>query len=133
MGEERRGRTDDQFRRFIGVRILTNRSNGEVEELYSIVRQIFGGAFSGWIDEYDPAAEVLSLLTPVTTNAPANEIDIVLRRAKAAGVNLHAIYSADLAANQLIIASSLSTVAGAGTLGSSVSGSGSKLFSVHEV
>lgn len=135
VGEERRGRTDARYRRFIGVRILSNRSDGQIEQLYSILRQIFGGTFSGWIDEHDPAAMVLNLISPVTTDAPASEIDIVLKRAKGGAVSLHAIYSESVATDQFLFDSSVATLTNAGILDSSATplAAADLLASVHVV
>lgn len=135
VGEERRGRTDARYRRFIGVRILSNRSDGQVEQLYSILRQIFGGSFVGWIDEYTPAAMTLELRTPVTTDTPSTEIDLVLGRSKGGGISLHAIYSEEAAADQFLFGSSVSTITNAGVLDSSATplGAADALTSVHVV
>jgi hypothetical protein len=134
VGEERRGRTDGQYRRFIGVRILSNRSDGQIEQLYSILRQIFGGTFIGWIDELEPAAMRLDLLTPLTVDTPASEIDLVLGRSKGGGVRLDAVYLADDLADSLIVDSTVTTRTSAGqAIGSSVSSTGGVIASVHKV
>ena len=134
VGEERRGRTDDQYRRFIGVRILSNRSDGQIEQLYSILRQIFGGAFVGWIDEHDPASMELQIQQPLTVDTPSSEIDLVLGRSKGAGVGLAAFYTSAALASSLLPDSTVSPFAGSGQMpGSTVSATGGVTASVHTV
>lgn len=133
-GEDRRGRTDDQYRRFIGVRILSNRSDGQIEQLYAIVRQIFGGSFAGWIDEHDPASMELQIQTPLTVDTPSTEIDLVLGRSKGGGVSLAVFYTSAALASTLLPDSTVSQFAGAGQLpGSTVSSTGGLAASVHAV
>lgn len=102
VGEPRRGRADDVYRRFIGVRILVNRSNGRIEELNTIVRAMLGEDASFFFRQYR-----LALVLHLGTDpAPLTYTEILqyLRAAKAATVRL-AINANTDAANALTFAS----------------------------
>ena len=88
--EARDGRSDDDYRRSLRVRVLVNRSQGRLEELIAIVflfDDVEGetGAYVRIQDVPNAAIEVRSVRTPIN---PRGELDKRLRLAKAAGVNL---------------------------------------------
>ena len=91
VGEERQGRTDDQYRPFVRARILINRSNGLGEELLTILRVVLGPGVELRLREEYPAAftvvvSELGALTPDT-------LIRLLKQAKAAGVRVLLEYS----------------------------------------
>lgn len=93
VGEPRNGRTDDEYRRAINVRILVNDSNGQAETLIAVVAlyeqiETLGGTVV--ITEYQPAAMVVELLGKASADPVA--VGLLLRQAKAAGVRLSFVY-----------------------------------------
>lgn len=86
VDEPRKGRIDDVYRRFIGVRILVNRSNGRIEELNTILTRMLGEGASFFVRQY-----AMSLVVHVNVDiAPLSSTEILtyLRKAKAGGVRL---------------------------------------------
>jgi hypothetical protein len=131
VGESRRGRTDDEYRRFIGVRILSNRSDGQIEDLYTILRAIWPD-FSGFIRDLYPASMLVEIQNPITSETPMSEVNLVLGRSKPGGVSLFAGYTSVAVADSMIIDSALSPFTTAGqAIGSSVGGAGGAMWSVY--
>lgn len=85
VGEERQGRSDDVYRRFIQARIKSNNSSGLREELLQVLRLIEPTA--EWaLQELPPASFIAE---EVTAGGSVADIDVVLevvQRTKAAGV-----------------------------------------------
>lgn len=92
VGEERRGRTDDQYRPFVRARILINRSNGLPEEILTILRVVLGAGVGLRLREDFPAAFTV-IVSELGTLTPDTLIRL-LQQAKAAGVRVLLEYSA---------------------------------------
>lgn len=104
--EPRAGRADDVYRRFIGVRVLVNRSNGRLLDFYRILRQALGldGVF--YLRQFDAnvVVHVETDLDPLT----ARSLVVYLKAAKASG--------AGLALNAPTLGDSLATCAVVGSV-----------------
>lgn len=87
--EPREGRSDEDYRRALRVRVLVNRSQGRIEDLIGIVDLFEGGDPEILVREYQPARVHVAVLAPAV-NEPA-ALHVRLRRAKAAGVSLQTI------------------------------------------
>lgn len=133
VGELRRGRVDDEYRRFVGVRILSNRSDGTIEDLYLILRALWPD-FVGRISERYPAGLYVQIANPITAETPTAEVDFILGRSKPGAVSLEVGYTTVAESLSLIVDSAVSpfTVAGQ-KIGSSISGGGGAMWSVHRV
>lgn len=132
VGEPRLGRTDSNYRRFIGVRVLSNRSDGKIEQIYDALRLIFGGSFSGYMIENFPGSMILHLFEPLTADTPARDIDLVLGRMRAAGVRLWAVYTYSPLSGTLVADSTVAPFTTLGQFpGSILSSSGGVASSVH--
>lgn len=93
VGQERGGLSDDQYRLIILGRIMANRSNGRVEDLYAILLAL------GYTDmiarEHYPAALVVE-----SCDQPMSDVvNTLLSGAKAGGCRLDFVYSAVARAN----------------------------------
>lgn len=91
--EDRDGRTDDDYRRALSVRVLVNRSQGRLEELIKIARTFTNadaevGAYVRIKDVQPARLEVRVVRTPITTRG---ELDKRLRKAKGGGVALQTL------------------------------------------
>lgn len=95
VGEARKARTDANYRVALSVRILVNKSNGKVEELYTIIRTAQGVDVAVTILEGDMALSV-EISDPLV-NMTAAELVALLRQAKMDGVRLDLVttYSDD--------------------------------------
>jgi hypothetical protein len=135
VGEDRRDRTDDEYRRFVGVRILSNRSDGRIEDLNGILRAIWpDGEFAGFVRENYPAALVIQVENAIDATTPEAEIDAVFARSKAAGVTLSALYSHSAKADTMLPDSTVLQVSTATQRpGSTVSETGAPTASFHTV
>lgn len=93
--EDRDGRSDEDYRRGLKVRVLINRSNGKVEELIEIVRLFLEledePSATVHVREVFPATLEVEV-TSATTEEPS-EVHKRLVQAKAAGISLSSIYS----------------------------------------
>ena len=86
--EDRQGRSDNDYRAAIGVRILVNRSNGRLNELIAI-----GAAMTGstpYVQEQYPAA--IKMRFPTLGTVSLRTVYSLLRQAKAGGVRLFLSY-----------------------------------------
>lgn len=101
VGEPRKGRTDEVYRVFLRVRILVNRSDGRIGDLYSILLQAFGQGAEVAILEHYPAAIQVILLDDIGDVAPS-DFALYLRQAKAGGVRLDFVYTVEPLADTLI-------------------------------
>lgn len=115
VGESQRGRTLEQFRQAIKVRIRINRSRGKAEDLIEIAA-LFVSSFT--FREYFPAAFI------VTANQPADLVMLAdaLRRAKGAGISMQ-LEAATVPSDNLIKFGSALTIGlgqGAGSITSTV-------------
>lgn len=93
VGESRDGRSDDELRRGLRVRILANRSNGRVAELAKIAR-LHEDADSdpdAQIRVREPGRARAIVYIDATPATPLRRVFSYLRDAKAAGVALQAI------------------------------------------
>jgi len=90
VGEDRNGKTDDQYRIAIRTRILINASSGTAEDAIGILKAATGSVVK--IREFFPAAFIAELTTPVDTGFDAALVAVYLREGKAAGVLAHLVY-----------------------------------------
>lgn len=92
VGEERKGQTDEPYRRFIRVRILVNKSDGKFEQLLEIALLALNDAevpAEVKVTEYFPAAVDVTINSAILTfGLVPFYLFALLRLAKAAGVNL---------------------------------------------
>jgi hypothetical protein len=88
--EARDGRSDDDYRRGIRVRLLINRSQGRHEELIAIVR-LFEDMTTGVVRlrDYQPARIVVWVQAPAVNPSP--EVFRRVRAARAAGVAVQTV------------------------------------------
>jgi hypothetical protein len=89
VGQGRGGRTDDQYRLWILARIAVNRSNGKIEELINILEILGPETIEIW--ESYPAELHIS----VTGMTDGDQVGELIGEAKAAGVTLHWLWTAD--------------------------------------
>ncbi|MCK4718299.1 MAG: hypothetical protein KAT70_06485, partial [Thermoplasmata archaeon] len=92
VGEPRKARTDDVYRQSIRVRVLVNRSNGQVEELYTIVISALGSATEVRIRDRYPAALDVNVDSSLGFITPEDLLSILLE-SKGAGISLTLIYT----------------------------------------
>jgi hypothetical protein len=90
VGQDFLGATLDEFRLYVKVRILVNRSRGMLPDLLRISKLLFGPTS---FEEPGNAHLILTAETPVTGPVNPNIAAAFLRDAKAAGVGLSVIYS----------------------------------------
>lgn len=90
VGEQRNGRIDTDYRRFISARIAVNRSRGTIPELLSITESILDdGAIDTVFDNDGPATVVLRLGgTDVPDTTVLDILIYYLRQTVAAGVRI---------------------------------------------
>lgn len=90
VGERRGALTDVQYRPALRARILTNSSNGRIEDLIGIIKALVPSATLGDIHivEHYPAALTIELYDDFTGALPET-IARMLRQAKPAGVRLN--------------------------------------------
>lgn len=100
VGEPRKGRTDEVYRIFLRVRILVNRSDGKVEQLYAILVQAFG-AVPMAITEHYPASLQVVLYEAIGDVLPGDFV-MYLRQAKGGGVRLEFSYTVEALTDTLI-------------------------------
>lgn len=86
VGEAREDRTDAVYRRFIQVRILVNRSNGKLEELYQIIQAALDTP-TVQIQEHYPASEIVHV-SSLLGDLSAEDLFRILAAAKAGAVRL---------------------------------------------
>lgn len=89
VGETRQGRLDEAYRAAIRVRVLVNRSNGRIEGLLTIAKQMLGGGDDVDVKliEAHPCAMTIRIQSELN-GASALDLARMLRRAKAGGVRL---------------------------------------------
>lgn len=85
VGEPRDGRADVEYRLRIRARVAINRSSGRGDELLRIVRLVVGPAAALALQEFQPAAFVLTISG--TATALPDDVFALLVEAKAAGVH----------------------------------------------
>lgn len=89
VGETRQGRTDNDYRAAVRVRILVNMSDGKVEQLLAIARGLVPEATVALVEVY-PMSIRLEFSTLGTTSL--RTVFSILKQAKAAGVRLLVSY-----------------------------------------
>jgi hypothetical protein len=104
VGEERQGRTDDEYRIGIGARIKGNKANGSIEDIIAV---LLAADSNLELDIRDPGyASLVVRLVDDTTAMAAEEVDAILQRIKGGGVRADLIYSLVTDANTLSFSSS---------------------------
>jgi len=89
--EERQDRTDDAYRRMIGVRILINKSSGRVEDIYKIIRAALGpSTVVARIQEAFPAAFTVRIYSGFG-DLDLDSLARALRQAKPVGVRMDVV------------------------------------------
>jgi hypothetical protein len=88
VGEERQGRLDDEYRRYIRARIKVNRSNGKLNQLLGILALLVEDDATIIATEHYPAAMVIALSDEVADIDPVYVLNAFLKLAKAAGVRI---------------------------------------------
>jgi hypothetical protein len=86
VGERRDNRVDADYRAAVRARMLVNRSNGKIEELYGIILALFPDAVAS-VAEYFPASIVVDV-TAVLGGVTHQTVVTLLRQAKLGGVRL---------------------------------------------
>lgn len=92
VGEHRNDRTDAAYRLSIQVRILVNRSDGQMEQLIAIAVLFLGEPVVVQTSEYYPAVVYIEIRSDIGTADPF-ELFSLLKLARAAGVALHMVYT----------------------------------------
>lgn len=69
VGQARLGMSDEDFKAWIKVRILLNRSSGTMENVFEILAVLFGPKPPIWINEYKPNDVVAIFFIPVKMTA----------------------------------------------------------------
>lgn len=85
VGAARRGLSDENYRRYIRVRIQANRSNGQADVILDVVSFLVGGQVVDFIPAY-PAAYVLQYETLGTDPDLVALMSEILEQTTAAGV-----------------------------------------------
>ncbi len=97
VSESRGGLDDDDYRRFIRVRVLVNFSKGNADTFYQ-VWQLLTEPISATYAEHSPATVEMTAITPELIAAGvADRIGRTLRLVKPAGVRMNAIEAPELA------------------------------------
>ena len=91
VGEAREGLGDEEYRKVLRVKILSNRSNGQTETLISIVSRLTGSEDVRIIDVYPAGIEVCFTIDPPLTAAQRRRLYRFVHRSKSAGVRLDGI------------------------------------------
>lgn len=89
VGEPRKGRLDADYRRYIRIRILVNRSKGKLGDFYAIGLLAFTG-LDIWVIGYQKAIDFVLLSGPVPV-VPEEFVEY-LRAAKPAGERIKFLY-----------------------------------------
>jgi hypothetical protein len=92
VGQPRRGKSDEDYRVYLAVRILMNRSSGTVDQLLAIANLVVGDGRTR-IERYRPAAMV-ARIRDATTQELAGRLANIISVARAAGVQTTVEYSA---------------------------------------
>lgn len=108
VGQARDGRTDDEYRVALRVRLLVLLSDGKREQLLTILREMTADAFTIGAKAYFPASVVYSLLENAT-GQDIEEIVANLSAAKGGGVRLFFVYSLQTPANTFTFSSVYNT------------------------
>lgn len=96
VGEQRRSRTDADYRASIRVRILINLCNGKHSEVLAILVAFLGAAEgSGTVSLVEPAPAALKLQV-FTVPSLASDLRVIARSIKPGGVNLDGRYETSL-------------------------------------
>lgn len=89
VGEDRAGKSDDDYRRFLRARIATNRSRGVFEDMILVARLVLGDeTVRVETEQQDIATVVVRLRDAAVTADIAAVVFAFLMQAKAAGVRL---------------------------------------------
>lgn len=124
VGEPRRDRLDDVYRRWIRARIRANRSDGKASDLYAVLGLLYP-EYAARITDRFPNAVDLELLGAI--DDLAGDINRLVQDARAAGHQIEFIYAPE--ADYMAFGS---TVSGeGGILGSTVSGTGDTMGGVY--
>lgn len=90
VGEDRGKKDDETYRKYIKLRILINRSAGEIETLNEVFDVYFDGDFvgleEGWVNHEEPAS-IYAEIKPSNAMLPSD----LLNQVKAGGVRLQLI------------------------------------------
>ena len=95
VGEQRFGRSDDQYRTAIAARIQLNTTEGTLEQMIGLIRAIAGPVTVQIIETF-PAGFIAQILDPVDTIAVDIEsVAIFVSSGKPAGVRGLLVYATD--------------------------------------
>lgn len=126
VGESRRDRDDDIYRRWIRARVRTNRSDGRVVDFYAILALVFPESDARLFDRFPNAVEVI---LDGAVGALAEDTNRLVQSARAAGHRVEFLYTESAVADSLLLGSTVDAGLG-GSLGSTVSGAGDDLGGV---
>jgi hypothetical protein len=101
VGEPRKGRTDDEYKRYIRIRILVNRSKGKIGDLYAIALLALSGN-TIVINEYYPKTIEVVALDDIGTLVPSDFIEY-LKAAKPAGTQIKFGYTHEATGDTLLV------------------------------
>lgn len=90
VGEDRKGRSDDDFRAAITARIKANRSGGTVEDIIGVVLLLTSNSFE--IISKPPAAFQIHF-SDALSDDDATNIALMVKASRLAGVNCQLIYN----------------------------------------
>jgi hypothetical protein len=100
VGQTRQGLDDDDYRRYIAARILTNRSCGELNRLNKISRLVVDIDAASFVVHFENyATEIMRIADVAVTFNVADILIGFLRQAKAAGVRLVLQFSESVPGN----------------------------------
>jgi hypothetical protein len=104
VGEERAGKTDASFRKYIAARIYLNRSSGTVPELLFLFRLLVSLPYTLRLQDSSSRPEVLLTVgNGATTPATAADLLTILRKAKMGGVRAYLQWQEDTDANSFVL------------------------------
>jgi hypothetical protein len=103
VGEERQGRSDDDYRIAIGARIRSNVSNASVEDIIAVLKSAVDRTYE--VKDLGYASFLVRLVDDVGTASPT-ELNAILQRIKGGGVRADFIYSLEDDANSFTLSSS---------------------------
>lgn len=87
VGERRDNRVDADYRAAVRARMLVNRSNGKIEELYAIILALFPDAVAS-VTEFPPASIVVDI-TAALGGVTLQTVATLLHQARLGGVRMN--------------------------------------------
>lgn len=93
VDEDRKGRSDADYRIAIRGRILVNKSEGTPIDILDLLEILSGAGIE--LTEYPPASYVAYLLAELASEDEGEQIAVLMKDATAAGVNGSLVYSSD--------------------------------------